>query len=139
MNIAFFLLPKAQVAYLRENYTIRQALEKMRIHGYTAIPVLDEEGHYISTVSEGDFLWYIMRSKDGLKNADMKNMEMELLKDVLVKGKNPPVNITTSVEDLLAYSLRQNFVPVVDDKGSFIGIVTRQDIIKHFSKGKLNL
>lgn len=136
MNIAFFLLPKVQVAYLRENYTIRQALEKMRIHGYTAIPVLDDEGHYIGTVSEGDFLWYILQTKDGLNHTDMKSMEHALLKDLLGKDKNPPVNITTPVEDLLARSLRQNFVPVVDDKGSFIGIVTRQDIIKHYTEKK---
>ncbi len=133
MNIAFFLLPKAQVAYLQEDYTIRQALEKMRIHGYTAIPVLDEKGHYIGTVSEGDFLWYIVADKYLKEDTNMKSMEQDLLRDVLKKDKNPAVNITTSIEDLLARTLRQNFVPVVDDKGSFIGIVTRQDIIRHYA------
>lgn len=133
MNIAFFLLPKAQVAYLQEDYTIRQALEKMRIHGYTAIPVLDEHGHYIGTVSEGDFLWYIVERKYGKEDTHMKSMELDLLRDVLKKDKNPAVNITTSIEDLLSRTLRQNFVPVVDDKGSFIGIVTRQDIIRHYT------
>lgn len=136
MNIAFFLLPKAQVAYLQENYTMRQALEKMRIHGYTAIPVLNEDGQYVGTVSEGNFLWYIVEVKNKEISNDMKSMEKILLKEILEEDKNPPVNITTSVEELLTRATRQNFVPVVDDKGIFIGIVTRKDIIRYFTEQK---
>lgn len=132
MNIAFFLLPKVQVAYLKDNFTVRQALEKMRKHGYTAIPVLDEEGKYIGTVSEGDFLWHIVESKNTIEETSMKAMELILLSEILTEDKNPPVNITTSVEALLTKATRQNFVPVIDDNGIFIGIVTRQDIIKYF-------
>ncbi len=134
MNIAFFLLPKTQVAYLYDHFTVRQALEKMRRHGYTAIPVLDEHGKYVGTVSEGDFLWYIVDPEYRMKTYEMKDMEAILLKELLGKDKNPPVNITTSVENLLSQATRQNFVPVVDDNGIFIGIVTRQDIIKYFAE-----
>lgn len=134
MNVAFFLIPKAQVAYLKEGYTMRQALEKMRIHGYTAIPVLTDEGKYVGTVSEGDFLWYIVEGKDKTASNDMKSMENTLLKEVIELGKNSPVHITTSVEELLNKATRQNFVPVVDDKDIFIGIVTRKDIIKYFAE-----
>lgn len=133
MNIAFFLKPKAQVACLQENYTMRQALEKMRIHGYTAIPVLDEDGKYIGTVSEGDFLWYIVEEKNKNESNDMKSMENILLSEVLGEDKNPSVHIMTTIEELLNRAMRQNFVPVVDDKEIFIGIVTRQDIIKYFA------
>ena len=38
------------------------------------------------------------------------------------------------MEDLLAKAINQNFVPVLDDKGSFIGIVTRKDIIRYLAK-----
>ncbi len=136
MNVAFFLIPKVQISYLYENYTMRQALEKMRIHGYTAIPVLNEDGKYIGTVSEGDFLWYIIEGKSKNESNDMKSMEHTLLKEILGKDKNPPVHIMTSVEDLLNQATKQNFVPVIDDKESFIGIVTRKDIIKYFAKNK---
>ena len=44
MNIAYFLLPKARVAYLYDDCTFRQGLEKMRHHGYTAIPVISRSG-----------------------------------------------------------------------------------------------
>ena len=56
MNIAFFLTLKKDVAYLYDDYSIRQALEKMKHHGYQTIPVIDRQGKYVGTVSEGDFL-----------------------------------------------------------------------------------
>ena len=59
-DIAYFLLPKSNVAYLYDDYTFRQGLEKMRYHGYTAIPVITRNGTYVGTVSEGDFLWQLL-------------------------------------------------------------------------------
>ena len=56
MNVLFFLKPKLSVAYIYDTNTVRQGLEKMKHYGYTAIPVIDREGHYVGTVTEGDFL-----------------------------------------------------------------------------------
>ena len=36
------------------------------------------------------------------------------------------------IEELLMRAMNQNFIPVVDDRNLFIGIVTRKDVIKHF-------
>lgn len=36
------------------------------------------------------------------------------------------------MEDMLNRALNQNFVPVVDDRKMFIGIITRKDIIKYY-------
>ena len=60
MNVISLLTPKAQVAYIYDDCTIRQGLEKLRAHGYTAVPVLARDGRYVGTVSEGDFLWNIL-------------------------------------------------------------------------------
>ena len=133
MNIAFFLTPKSQVAFLLESYTVRQALEKMRKHGYTAIPVLTKEGLYLGTVSEGDFLWYILEQKKSEDVKEMKSLEDIYLSDMIHNSKYIPVHIMTSVDELLAQATRQNFVPVLDDNEVFIGIVTRKDIIKYFT------
>ena len=56
MNILFFLIPKHKVEYVFNDYSVRQVLEKLDAHSYTAIPMLDKEGHYIDTISEGDIL-----------------------------------------------------------------------------------
>ena len=136
MNIAFFLVPKSDVAFLYEDYSLRQGLEKMRHHGYTAIPVINREGKYLNTISEGDFLWYILKedlSGDDLTEKPIQSLESASIKDLLHEDKNPPVPITASPEKLLTRALEQNFIPVIDDSNSFIGIVTRRDILKYFS------
>ncbi len=125
MNIAFFLVPKVNVAFLYEDNTLRQGLEKMRFHGYTSIPVIANDGRYKGSISEGDFLWHIV---DNEKN----NLGKTKIKDILRIDRTPPVLITATMETLLMRAMDQNYVPVVDDRGTFMGIITRRDIIKYF-------
>ena len=58
MNILKFLKPKACVDFVYDDNTARQALEKMKNHSFTAVPVIDREGRYVKTLAEGDFLWF---------------------------------------------------------------------------------
>ena len=135
MNIAYFLLPKNRVAYLYDDCTFRQGLEKMRHHGYTAIPVINREGQYVGTVSEGDFLWKLLAHEQApLMEREMRDLESIPVRNLLKIDTYPSVGITVSMEDLLTNAMNQNFIPVVDDTGSFIGIVTRKDIIRYFAE-----
>ena len=135
LNIAYFLLPKNRVAFLYDDCTFRQGLEKMRHHGYTAIPVITREGRYAGTVSEGDFLWKLLpMDHTPLVEHTMRDLESIPVRDILRADKYPSVGITVSMEELLTNAMNQNFIPVVDDLGSFIGIVTRKDIIRYFAE-----
>ena len=136
MNIAYFLLPKSTVAYLYDDYTFRPGLEKMRYHGYTAIPVITREGQYAGTVSEGDFLWRLLSQEDTRRPLSMKELEDLRIRDILNRDAYPPVRITVTMEELVNSAMQQNFIPVVDDLGNFTGIVTRKDIIRYFSEQK---
>ena len=136
MNIAYFLLPKSTVAYLYDDYSFRQGLEKMRYHGYTAIPVITREGQYAGTVSEGDFLWRLLSQEDTRRPLSMKELEDLRIRDILNRDAYPPVRITVTMEELVNSAMQQNFIPVVDDLGNFTGIVTRKDIIRYFSEQK---
>ena len=137
MNVSFLLRPKATVAYLYDDYTVRQALEKMHHHGYSAIPVISREGKYISTVSEGDFLWYLIEGEGGeVIKKQIHELESIKIVELLGNDKNSPISITASVDDLMQHAINQNFVPVVDDLGSFIGIITRKDIMVHLCNKK---
>ena len=138
MNIAYFLLPKNRVAYLYADFTFRQGLEKMRHHGYTAIPVITRSGQYLGTVSEGDFLWKLLAQETGESQQpfSMKEMEHLHVHDILRDNSYPPVRITVTMDALLDSAMKQNFIPVVDDTGNFIGIVTRKDIIRYFAEKK---
>lgn len=129
MNVIKLLKPKDTVKYIYSKNTLRQGLEKMRANSYTAIPVITkEDGKYVGTVSEGDFLYYIL----DVGSEGMKEQEKYYVSDIIRKDFNPAVRIDVTMDELLERSMQQNFIPVVDDTGTFIGIVTRQDIIKCF-------
>ena len=126
MNIAYFLHPKGQVAFLYDDYTFRQGLEKMKHHGYSSIPVLARDGRYVGTVSEGDFLWAIYRREDP------RYEEKTRVYEILQGEHRDPVRITASMDELLLKVLTQNYVSIVDDSDSFIGIVTRRDVMRYY-------
>lgn len=137
MNIASFLLPKEDVKYLHDDMTIRQGVERLRRSGFTAIPVLDTEDRYVGTISEGDFLWNILSHNEELDGITRKKLEELSVRDIIQSGKVQAVSIDTNMEQLLGQAQMQNFVPVVDDRNIFIGIITRSDIIRYFVKKQL--
>ena len=126
-NILFFLTPKAMCAFLYDDYTIRQALEKMEAAHYTALPILNRRGEYRGSVTEGDILW-------AMKNMcymDLRQAEAHRLMESPRRKDHLPVRVTTSMRDLIERAANQNFVPVVDDKDTFIGLITRKSIINY--------
>ena len=125
MNILFFLTPKEEVAHVKEDES----------HGYTAIPLLTKGGRYIGTITEGDLLWE-MKEKDF---PDVHRMEKIRITDVKRHRDNKAVRISESMEDLFEKITNQNFVPVVDDDGIFIGIVTRKDILVYLGNKLKNM
>lgn len=126
MNIMFLLTPKAQCAYVRRDDTIRQALERMDAAGFSALPILSRDGAYQGTLTEGDLLWAIKK----MYFLDIHEAEGHSIMEIPRKKDINAATITTSMEDLLAMAVDQNFVPVVDDRNAFIGIVTRKAIIQ---------
>lgn len=135
MNIFLFLKPKSEVEYLVTEMSVRQAMEKMEYHRYTNMPVINKEGKYIGSISEGDILWYV-------KNNNIKTLrETESLNigEVPRYREYKAMGIDYYMNDLIDLSIAQNFVPIVDSDNTFIGIVTRKDIINHlYNKVKEN-
>ncbi len=126
MNVLMLLKPKKTVHFIYDYNTLRQGLEKMRAHSYTALPVITADGKYAGTVSEGDFLYYILDRQE----SGMRSQEKHKICDILRRDFNPAVRIDVTMDELLERAQSQNFIPVTDDSDIFIGIVTRQDIIK---------
>ena len=125
MNIMFFLTPKHEVSYLYHDQTIAEGLESMQETGYTAIPLISREGRYIGTVTEGDFLRALSKPEIWNQRDIMYMEQMER------RVQNRPVRAEAQIIDLLDTALHQNFVPVIDDRDCFIGIVTRQRIMNY--------
>ena len=132
MNIAFFLTPKSEVIIETHDATMRQILERMEYHRYTAIPLIDDEGRYVGTITEGDLLWKL-KNTPGLTFMDTNKISV---KDIPKRTNNKPVSISADIEDLILLAENQNFVPVIDDQEIFIGIIKRSDII-HYCYNRL--
>ena len=130
MNILFFLTPKSEVAYIFEDETLRQTVEKMEHRKFSCIPLLSKDGRYTGTISAGDLLWGIKR----MHLTDIKDMEDVSIMAIPRRATYKPVHADADMEDLLDRAINQNYVPVIDDQGYFIGIITRKEIIKYCYK-----
>ena len=118
--------------------TLRQGLEKLYRSGLTAIPVIDVEDRYVGVISEGDFLWNILYYNQKPEDVSAKHLESATVRSIMRGGKIKPVCIDTAMETLLEQAKSQNFVPVIDDRSVFIGIIRRSEIIRFFAeRGKL--
>ena len=133
-NILFFLTPKAMCAHLMADDTLRQALVRMEAAHYAALPILDKKGEYCGTLTEGDVLW-ALKDRCAL---DIHKAEQIRIMDIAHRKDNTPVKVTATMVELLERASSQNFIPVVDDRNTFIGIVTRRAIIKYWQSELLS-
>ncbi|AMC93743.1 hypothetical protein AOC36_07020 [Erysipelothrix larvae] len=134
MSIVFLLTQKKMIGYLEEDFSVRQCLEKMRYHGYTAMPVLSKTGEYIGTVNEGDFLWCLVDHDD----FNLHDYEQVQLMDIIRTDWNRPIKVTETVDDVIMRMFDQNFLPVVDDRDKFMGIITRKSVLQYMSESSLH-
>lgn len=128
MNLLFFLTPKASCAYLYDDFSLRQAIERMETSGYSALPIISRSGQYCGTLNEGDLLWAVKN----LCDLDLRKAENHSIMDIKHRYDNQPVSVTADMQTLLLKAADQNFVPVVDDKNDFIGMVTRRAIMRYW-------
>lgn len=127
-NIAFFLTPKYEVIFEHDDVNLRQLIEKMEHHDFTHIPILDAAGRYVGSISDGDILRSLL-SHDPISRKEAEKIK---LREIQWMHSMEPVLITADFVDLFALVIEQNFVPVIDDQGIFIGIITRRDILSSF-------
>ena len=129
MNLLFFMTLKQDVAFVYEDWTIRQTLMEMEKHRYSTVPVLARDGSYRGTLTEGDLLWGTrrLRKEKGEEMEDLPLSAIPRRRDYKVVPA-----ATTGMEELLTAASAQNFVPVVDGRNNFIGIVRRNAILEYF-------
>jgi CBS domain-containing protein len=130
MQISSFLLPKNKVAYIQSSVSMREAMDLLEQQHYTAIPVIDSEGKYVGTLSEGDLLWKL-KNTPGL---EFHNLEQVPVREIKRRIHNECVSVNAQMDDMLQLAADQNFVPVVDDGDVFIGIIRRKDIIEYYMR-----
>ena len=91
----------------------------MRFHRYAAIPVIDGEGRYVGTLRNDDIFKYFL---DG-GSFDTRSAEHDSVLEILDPSSSRPLSHSAGMSELFDYAKEHNFVPVVDDRGCFIGII----------------
>ena len=129
INIAQIMLPKISTVHICENATVRQGMEVFQRYGYTAIPVVSEDGKYLGSVTEGDFWRHMCR----IGTTDKKEQESYHIRDIFRPDFCEPLQIEADVKSVVAVALKQNFIPIVDGRGYLSGMVTRQILIKYLA------
>lgn len=127
----FFLTLKSDVKFLYDDMSIREGLGLLQKSGYHAIPLISRSGEYIGTVTEGDFLWFTMEKRQLIGGPATAHLHM---RDMPRVCDNKAVNADVRMDDLLGRAVQQNFVPVVDGRNIFVGIVTRKRIMDYCKK-----
>lgn len=133
MNILFFLTPKSQTAYAQASDSVRQVAEKLDFHKYTTIPILDDEGRYVDTVSDGDLFWFVKK----YYSLNFQQSEEINILEVPHRRTYQSIRYDASMEELVNLAMSQNFVPVLDDHNVFMGIITRKAIIRYFAQQRV--
>lgn len=123
------MIPKVCTVFIHENDTVRQGIEVMKCHGYTAIPVLDSDERYIGCISDSDILRHVLNSG----TTDLREHEKFRIEEILRRDFCPPLDIRAELDDVTDSLLRQNFVPIVDDRQFLCGIVTRRSLLMYYS------
>lgn len=126
MNVAFFLIPKSEVIWLPMRATLARAIHQLGQSGYTALPLLDDDECYAGTLTEGDLLRELLRTRE----PSPSSTERVMLAQVPIRTNVRPVGIDAQMEELFNRAIEQNFVPVTDSRNVFVGIVRRREILE---------
>ena len=132
MNIAKIMIPIISTVFLYEKYTIRQGLERLMVHGYTAVPVLNDQEQYIGSVTEGDFLRHLLVCQ----TTDLKVQEGYRLGSIVRRYLCPVLQIAAEFDLVVTAMLNQNFVPIVDGRNALCGILTRKRLIEFLAQDR---
>jgi CBS domain-containing protein len=130
MNILFFMIPKSQVCFAEAHWSLRQVAEKMIANDFTALPIINAEGQYVGAISEGDLFRFIKLKA----NLNYKEAENTPISSIRHERDVKPIRFDAEMKDLVCLAGKQNFVPVLDENGIFMGIITRQAIIGYLDE-----
>lgn len=125
INVLLLLTPKTELACLSEEMSVRQAIEKMKVHSYTCTPVISKKGEYLGSITEGDLLWSLVDNDSDIEETEHINI-MEIIRKDYIKA----VKVNASMDELIPIITEQNYVPVIDDRNILMGIVTRRKVIQ---------
>ena len=113
------------VATLTDTNNLEHALLVLTNIGYSKIPVLNKEQQLVGLISLSNVVSE-MFDTESINPERLAKVQVSDVMDKNVKATMLPFNI----EKILNLLVDSNFIPVVDEKEKFLGIITRKEILK---------
>lgn len=133
MTANTFLKPIYELALVYDDQPLSEALITMTKHRFTSLPVISRNQKYVGTLSEGDILHFVLKNTDCF---DPKNLVKYNVSQVKRHRDYESVNLDATMPLLLSKASNENFVPVINEKDLFVGIVTRKTLLDYFFEHK---
>jgi CBS domain-containing membrane protein len=125
-----------KVFYVSAGTDVRKAAGLLTINHITGMPVVDDENHVIGVISEADIAYAAGgKKKQSLLHRIFTRQDVAG-RDVLVKDvmSSPPITTQPDADIKEVATIldmqRIKRLPVVDEQGRLLGIVSRGDIIR---------
>ncbi|WP_122645022.1 cyclic-di-AMP-binding protein CbpB [Enterococcus mediterraneensis] len=120
-----FIVPADNVANLMYEHPLDHALLVLSKVGYSKIPVLDKEDHFVGLIGLNDIVGKMI----DLTKIDTDNLSGMTVADVMEVGVTC-VTENSPLEDILHLLVDNSFLPIVDSEKRFVGIITRKELLK---------
>jgi CBS domain-containing protein len=123
--------------------TLKEVAEILVREKISGLPVVDDEGHVVGVVSEGDILIKETAGTTTEKGFLARLLSFDPLEDLKLDARTareamtvPAITIgprrplTEAATTMIEQGVKR--LPVVDDRGKLLGIVTRADLVRAF-------
>ena len=129
-----------QVVTVNENARFHEVAEILYRHRISAAPVVDDAGAMIGIVSEGDLIPKTARPADALwprrhERAEQRKARAQRARELMtqpVVSCRPTQTLTTAARRMLDANVKR--LPVCDEGGRLVGIVSRHDLLRGFNR-----
>ncbi|MEH7523226.1 CBS domain-containing protein [Bacillus sp. JJ1503] len=145
MKVRDFMITK--VFTVKPSNTVKELLSILNSNRIGGVPVVDDKGHLVGMVSDGDILRYLSPKPIGIAGL-VYIIEDGKIEDVIKEKLDTQVKEIMTKRNLLFVSPDDDFeitirllcrhhykkLPVVNGAGRVIGVLSRGDIINNISK-----
>jgi CBS domain-containing protein len=125
---------------IEKEKSLSEAVEKMDEFGVDGLVVIDEEGKVLGYITQGDIIRAVLLSYEELAEEGLlaeveeKRAALALSKKVSEAMSTPPLVVREETPLMRVLSLmaikRVECLPVVDNKGKLVGIVSRRGVLR---------
>lgn len=123
MSLLPLLTPIADIGWLSETDTVRDAFDHLETYELSAAPLLDPSGRYVGTVTQADLRRHVASA------ADRAAASATPLSAIERRAHNLAVTADRDPGSLASEAAPHGFVPVVDASERLIGIIDRRRLL----------